>query len=359
MPNSRKNRVKLADIARASGVSLTAVSLALSDKPGISQETRVRVLEVARSVGYQFKSPATLTTVKAIKTIGLLVKSNSDDQPNANHFYSYIIAGIESTCRQMGLNLMFANFPVNVDNYPVEIPPLLEKGDVDGLIIAGAFIDEKTSRILDSRSYPVVLVDSYSQKRIYNSVLTDNFLGAYKATEYLIRKGHRHIGFIGGSDLAYPSFRDRRSGYKKALLDNGLGQMYVADCGTLRDDVVSAVVKLLQNHPQITAIMGVNDDTAITAMYALIEIGILVPQQVSVIGFDDIYLAESVKPSLTTMRIYKQSMGKLAVQLLLNQASQADAGFVTSIFRPTLIERNSVALANTKSIFLEENKKHS
>lgn len=343
MPNSRKNRVKLADIARASGVSLTAVSLALSDKPGISQDTRARVMEIAHSLGYQFKSPVSLSAVKAIKTIGLLVKSNAEDQPHANHFYSYIIAGIEATCRQMGLNLMFANFPVNAENYPVEIPLLLEKGDVDGLIIAGAYIDERTGRILDNRTYPVVLVDSYSQTHPYNSVLTDNFLGAYQATEYLIGKGHTRIGFIGGTDQAYPSFRDRRAGYIKALEDFDSGQPCFADCGNLRNDVATAAVKLLQSHPDITAIIGVNDDTAIAAMNALMDIGIVVPQQVSVMGFDDIYLTESVKPSLTTMRIYKQSMGKLAVQLLINQVSQADAGLVTSVFQPTLVERNSVA----------------
>ena len=339
---SRKNRVKLVDIAQASGVSLTAVSLALSDKPGISQETRARVLDIARSLGYPVKSPTGSNTNKLIKTVGLLVISNGDEEPNPNHFYFYMVAGIDATCRQMGLNLMFANLPVDAENCPVEIPALVESGDVDGLIIAGALIDEKTSRVLDSHPYPVVLIDSYSQTHAYNSVVTDNLQGAYQAIEYLIRKGHTHIGFVGGSDHAYPSLLERRLGYQKALREFSAGQPYFADCGLGRDEVASAATGLLRDHPQITAIMGVNDETAISAMNALTESGISVPQQVSVIGFDDIYLAESVKPSLTTMRINKQSMGRLAVQLLVNQAAQSDAGCVTSIFSPTLVERNSV-----------------
>lgn len=346
MANARKNRVKLLDIAQASGVSLTAVSLALSDKPGISQETRVRVLEVARSLGYRFKSPVSSTQNRVIKTVGLLVKSGPEDEPHANHFYSHVIAGIEATCRQMGINLMFANLPVDRDNNPLEIPSLLEKGDVDGILLTGAYVDEALSRILNSRGVPVVLVDSYAGKGvIFNAILLDNVHGAYQATEYLIQKGHRQIGFIGGHENGYPSFRDRRIGYRSALADYEIGQRYFADCTDIRSDVAAAAVNLVRQHRQITGIVAVNDDTAITSMYALIENGLRVPQDISIIGFDDIYLAESVVPSLTTMRVNKHSMGRLAVQLLINQVFQADGGYVTSVFRPSLIERNSVAPA--------------
>ncbi len=342
MPNSRKNRVKLYDIAQASGVSLTAVSLALGDKPGISQETRVRILEMARSMGYRFKTPVTSSAVKAIKTVGLLVKSSPDDEPHANYFYSQIIAGVESACRQMGINLMYANLPVNNENYPLEIPPLLEKGEVDGLLLAGTFVDVSLGLILESRGCPIVLVDSYSSKATYNMVLSDNVSGAYQATEFLIQKGHNHIGFVGGHDLAYPSFRDRRVGYRKALERYDIGPGYFADCMLNRSDIAGAVLNLVKQQEQITGLVCINDVTAISAMYALIEAGIRVPQELSIIGFDDIYLAETVVPSLTTMRVNKQIMGRLGVQLLLNQVYQADSGCITSIFHPTLIERNSV-----------------
>ncbi len=344
MPYRQKNRVKLQDIAQASGVSLTAVSLALSSKPGISQETRERVLEVARTLGYRIKSQVAAAPAKDIHTIGLLARSSPDDEPQANHFYSHIIAGVEAACRQMGINLMFAKLAVDKENYPLEIPPLLERGEVDGMLLVGAYIDEAFSRILDGRSCPVVLLDSYSSPRTYTAVLSDNISGGYQATEYLIQKGHRKIGFAGGHDRAYPSFRERREGYRKALAAYGIREEYLADCSMARCDAASAVTRLIAQNRQITGLVCVNDETAISGMYALIEAGISVPRQISIVGFDDIYLAETVVPSLSTMRVNKESMGKLAVRLLLDQVSQAGCGIVTSFFRPLLIERNSVAV---------------
>lgn len=343
MPASQKNRIKLVDIAQASGVSLTAVSLALSDKPGISQETRTRVMEIARSLGYRFKTPLPTTPLKSIRTVGLLVKSAFGDEPQTNQFYSYIISGIDATCRQMGIQLMFASLPVDQDNVPLEYPTLLEKGDIDAVLLAGVFVDDVLSRMVDNRGCPVVLVDSYCDTRLYNAILSDNVQGAYQATEYLIQKGHRQIGFLGATDRAFPSFRDRRTGYRKALADYAAGPEYFADCQATRSDAANAAVALISQHPEISALVCINDDTAISAMNALIKHGVQIPQDVSIIGFDDIYLAESVVPALTTMRVNKQSMGRLAVQLLVNQVFHMDgASYVTSVFRPSLIERNSV-----------------
>jgi LacI family transcriptional regulator len=349
-PNPRKNRIKLSDIAQVSGVSLAAVSLALSEKPGISKETRSRVIEVARTLGYRFKNSVTNSPAKSIKTLGLLVKAAENDEPHANHFYSHIIAGIELTCRQNGISLMFANLPVNAENYPLETPPLLDKGDVDGIILAGAHVDANLSQAIDARGLPVVLVDSYCDTKVYNSVLSDNIQGAYQATEFLIKKGHRNIGFVGPNEHAYPSFQERRLGYNRAIADYQIANLYYVDCPASRNEVTSSIKKWIKENPQITAIFAVNDDTAIALMYGLIEAGYRIPQDISIIGFDDIYLAESVVPSLTTMRLDKRSMGRLAVQLLITHVSQPNDGVVTSIFRPILVERNSVIqrLTNTK-----------
>jgi LacI family transcriptional regulator len=347
MPNTPKNRIKLVDIAQATGVSLTAVSLALSDKPGISQETRNRVLESARSLGYRFKSTVAASPVRSIKTVGLWVKSGLEDRPQDNQFYSHIISGIEAAWRQMDINLMVAKLPVDGDHHPVEIPAMLEKGDIDAVMLAGVSVDGRLERMLASRGCPVVLVDSYSSGRAYNTILSDNLQGTYRATEYLIGKGHRQIGFVGGHERSYPSLRDRRSGYRKALADFGIDSVYFADCLPTRSEAAAAAVELIRQNGQISGLVCVNDDTAIAAMAALIEQGLRVPQDISIIGFDDIYLAESVVPALTTMRVNKQSMGRLAVQLLINQVFQMDgAGSVTAVFRPSLVERSSASVFN-------------
>jgi DNA-binding LacI/PurR family transcriptional regulator len=343
-PDSQQSKIKLSDIAKASGVSLAAVSLALGDKPGISQETRSRVIEIARTMGYRFKSSITNPPVKSIKTIGLLVKSAVADEPHANHFYSHIIAGIEFACRQNGIHLMFANLAVDAENFPLEIPLLLEKGDIDAIVLAGAQIDPTLSRAIDLRALPVVLVDSYCETRTYNSILSDNIHGAFQATEFLIKNGHRNICFVGPNEKAYPSFHERRQGYSQAISHYGLAQSFFVDCPANRSVVGPPVLRLLQENPLVSAVFAVNDDTAIAIMHALIEAGYRVPQDISIVGFDDIYLAESVIPTLTTMRINKQSMGRLAVQLLINHVSVPNGGLVTSLFQPILVVRNSVAV---------------
>lgn len=245
----------------------------------------------------------------------------------------------------MNLNLMFNNVVVNDDVTPVELPALIETEDVDGLILAGMFVDERTTKALNRKANPVVLFESYSSSPAYSSVLYDNFKGAYLATEYLIRKGHRQIGFVGGQSLDFPSFRDRRRGYLQAITDYRIDSPYYADFNVYTDpqsDVADAMVRLVQANRQLTGLVCITDDTAIVGMNALREAGCQVPQDISVIGFDDVYMAKSVTPALTTMRVNKQSMGRLAVQILLNQVFQEDGGIVTSLFCPSLVERDSV-----------------
>ena len=349
MQKIRKNRVRLADVAQASGVSLTAASLALSDKPGVSQETRDRIIEIAQSMGYRIKVPVSMPKTSAFNTIGLLVRTISGDEPRANQFYSPLLSGIESTARQMGINLLYAHLPAGADNIPLERPALLEKTDIDGLILMGVLVDKPLGTFLENRHKPVVLVDSYAPGMQFNSVLSDNEPAAIQAIEYLIHKGHRHIGFIGGRESVFPSLRERRIGYQRALSKHNISSVYFADCSFDGPEISSAAVDLLKKNPKITAVMGVNDETAIRAMFALIEAGYRVPQDISVIGFDDIYLANTVVPSLTTMSVSKTSMGCMAGQMLVNQIYQAEGCTVTSLFRPVLVERNSVANYRSKS----------
>lgn len=345
MRRSTKKRVTLSDIAQASGVSLSAVSLALSDKPGISQETRSRVIELARSMGYRLKISAEIPPKHSFHTIGLLVSPKVDEEPHISTFYAYIISAIEATCQQMNLNLMYANLLLDRHFRPYHLPPLLEKGDVDGFLIAGAPVNEEISQVLDRRGLPVVLLEAYCPTHEYSAILYDNFQGTYDATEYLIGKGHRHIGYVGGHLQDYPSFRDRRLGYLKALEHHQYAPPYCADFSVYlaqRNEVVEAAVNLVRQNPQITALVCATDDIAIAAISGLSHAGFAVPGDISIIGFDDIEMAENIVPALTTMRVNKQSMGRMAVQILLNHAQQETSECVISYFRPTLVERSSV-----------------
>jgi LacI family transcriptional regulator len=345
MRRTNQKRVTLSNIAQACGVSLSAVSLALRGKPGISQETRERVVETAHALGYHFKAPLPPASKRTIQTIGMLVTPKIEDEPHISPFYAYIISAVEATCQMMGLNLMYANVLLDRNFNPYSIPQLLEKGDVDGFLIAGIPVNEEISQVLDRRGLPVVLLEAYCQAREYSSILYDNFQGSFDATEYLIHKGHCHIGHVGGHLQDYPSFRERRLGYLKALELHQLAPAYCADFSVYlagRAEVAAAAVNLVRQNPHITALACATDDIAIAAISGLSQAGIAVPRDVSVIGFDDVEMAESMVPALTTMRVNKQSMGRMAVQVLLNQTQQENSECVVTYFRPTLVERSSV-----------------
>jgi LacI family transcriptional regulator len=189
-----------------------------------------------------------------------------------------------------------------------------------------------------------VLIDGYSVDHKYDSVVTDNLTGAFLATQYLISKGHTHIGYLGGYEQSrvFPSFEERSRGYLQAIQDYHLPGPYFVDCASAREKAYTAALHLLQVDPQITAITGCNDFVVITAMHAALSMGLHIPQDISAVGFDDILMAENVMPPLTTMRIDKLNMGRLGVQLLANRAEVPEANVVTSQILPLLIERNSV-----------------
>jgi LacI family transcriptional regulator len=336
-------RVTLEDIARQSGVSLATVSLALRNKPGINDETRQRVLNVARTLGYRKRSQGDAVRSQSLHRVGLLNKVRVDDRPKTNHFYAPVVAGIEESCRRQQINLLYATVQVDADNHPLELPRMLLENDLDGMLLVGAFVDSTIERLMQRRATPMVLVDGYASENAYDSVVSDNFRGAYEAVSYLIARGHRHIGLIGSLPNAYPSIEERRRGYLLALHDHAIGAPYFADSHISIQEATAATTALLHTSPQITALFCCNDEMAITAMQVAQELGRRLPDDLSIIGFDNIDLAEHVTPGLTTMHVDKISMGRLAVQLLANRVEHPSASCVTAVLQPTLIERESVS----------------
>jgi len=230
----------------------------------------------------------------------------------------------------------------DLDNYALEIPSLIDNDSADGLLLAGMMVDENLSKLLKQTGKPVVLVDAYTDGSEYDSIISDNENGAFQATQYLIEKGHRKIGFIGGSDTGFPSFTDRRRGYRRALQEHQIQESVLVDCYSRREDSIDAARTLLLEHPELTALVGANDFIAINAMIAANHLGRRVGEDLSIIGFDDILMSESVIPSLTTMQIDKTAMGRLSVQILLNREEEPKSGRITVVVHPRLIERNSV-----------------
>jgi LacI family transcriptional regulator len=337
------DKPKLSDIANQSGVSISTVSLVLNSKPGVSQDTRMRVLEIAGQLGYPFKSKPSNGIHTSLSTVGMLVKTNPDEPPQANPFYSKVILGIEDVCRRNGINLLFATLPVDEDNCPVKIPALLYNENLDGLLMVGTFVDETFAPIASGWTTPIVLVDGYSNLESYDSVTSDNFRAAYRAVIYLINKGHSHIAMVGSESNSYPSLKERRNGYLRAMKENNLDQVYLANFNINRSKGYDETIALLQDFPHITALFCVNDDVCSHAIRAVKALGKRVPGDISIIGYDDTYIALHTHPALTTLHVDTLAMGRTAVHLLSLRIENPESARMSLIIHPTLVERESVS----------------
>ncbi len=342
-----KEKVKISDIARESGVSASAVSLALNNKPGVSDETRARVLQTARDLGYRGKS-SPLSRRGRLGTVGLLVKVDPDIPPYANPFYSKVMLGIEEACRSQGIDLLFALLPVDDDNRPREVPTLAQHESVDGLLVVGACIDAGFGRRAGRPEIPLVLVDSYSDNNCFDNVISDNFQAAYQIVEYLLRLGHRKIGLLGGDPDCYPSIRDRRNGYLRAMKDNHHNPVQAGNFNINKTHGQEEAVRLMHANPDLTALFCVNDDVAAAAIRAAQNLGMRVPEDISIAGYDDTYLAANTHPTLTTMHVDTVAMGRAAVHLLALRLEHPDSERLTLTVHPRLVERQSVSEPNPK-----------
>jgi DNA-binding LacI/PurR family transcriptional regulator len=233
--------------------------------------------------------------------------------------------------------------PVNRHNQPVNVPPILENSQVEGLLMVGTFIDETVYAIAGDRSLPIVLVDGYSDTNSYDMVVSDNYQASYQAVQHLIKNGHHHIGLIGGEPGCYPSIAERRKGYRDALEDKGITHSYTADFNINRSQGETETALLLADNPQITALFCVNDNVALGAIRAAQKLNKRVPDHISIVGYDDTYLATTVSPHLTTVHVDTLAMGRAAVHLLSMRLEKPDAARLTVTIHSELIERESTA----------------
>lgn len=330
-------------IADYADVALSTVSQVLNNKPNVSPEMRHRVLAAAANLGYRSKISTESPLSVEIKTIGFLTKRRNDDALSFNPFYSPIIAGAEAECRRHNIGLMYANIEVDEHNHATSLPSILLEERVDAAIVLGAFLEETLGHI-SNRADQLVLVDAYTDNGDeFDRVLVDNVSGAIKAVKYLIAAGHRRIGLIGSEPDSYPSIAERRQGYLAAIEQHHL-EPFIEDSVLERPEAYEATQRLMARVPDITALFACNDNVAIGVVNALQDMGFRVPDQVSVIGFDNIDLAKEVKPALTTLHVDKVLMGVIAVRHLLDRAINPNRAALKTLVSTQVIERETVRL---------------
>ncbi len=297
------------DVARAAGVSISTASYALNGKGNVSEATRAKVLEAAKQLNYQKNGLATDLKRSRTRTIALILNDLSGP------YYSELIRGVQATALENGYDLIACSSFGGDDSTAAKF---LKEKRVDGVIISAHNLPDE--RILESarKGFPVVVLDRLLKgDHIYN-VLVDNEKGGYMATELLIRNGCRNIAYISGPTNSY-DHRSRFKGYMRALQDYNLkypSNLNLPGWFTI-DGGYTATKLLMAQREMPDAIFYANDEMAVGGLKAFKEAGIRVPDEISVIGFDDIFLAEYVNPPLTTVRQPKFELGALAAHLIM------------------------------------------
>jgi LacI family transcriptional regulator len=283
---------------------------------------------------------------QTVLNIGLVQRSRRRVQqnrlPGVNAFYSWVLAGVEAAARPQRMNLLYATLEVDDNNQPLDLPEHLLAQRLDGVLLIGSFADETIADVASRGSHAVVLVDAPAGSHRYDAIVSDNETGAHQIVTHLIGHGHRRIAYISPEPQADPNFSQRRDGYLRALREHGLDPSFGPMVG---DAAAGATTALLRRHPDVTALFVCNDGFAITALRTAQALGRCVPDDLSIVGFDDIELAAQVAPALTTMAVDKVTMGRLAVQTLAYRLAWPEAAKMLTVLRPELIERESVAPA--------------
>lgn len=336
--------VTLNDIAEKAGVSISTVSRVLNkkaDKYRISPSTKEKILKTARDLNYRPNQIARGLRLSKTNTLGLIAPDVS------NPFFAYIIKRVQSEAHALGYSLIVCNTDEDLAQ-EVEHVNLLYRNRVDGLIAMPVGKEYAHFAEWQEKGIPLVLLDRCFDEIETGSVVVDNFAGAYEATEHLIQRGHRRIALIQGLRGTYTNTA-RLDGYQKALDDYGVPvdeRLLVG--GDFRQENGYMETKLLMSLPERpTAIFATSDMITLGALQALYEEGLRIPDDISLIMFDDVDFAPYLRCPLTAVRQPKEMMGELAVKLLIDEL-KGRAGYGKRItLKPKLVVRESVAVLGT------------
>jgi LacI family transcriptional regulator len=336
------------DVAERAGVSVTSVSHVINETRPVSYELRERVLAALEELGYHPNRLARSLRSGKTHTIGTIVPDSADP------FFAEVARGIEDTAFETGYSLILCNSDANLDKEAFYTDVLVEK-QVDGILFLAA--GGSTERILDlqQRGMPVVVVDRELPAVHVDSVVTDNAGGGWSATRHLIDLGHRRIGYIAGpSDLTLSEYRF--TGYRKALEEAGIAvdENLVVRGAFDFESGYRAACQLLTNSQRPTAIFASNDLMAIGAICAAVELDLRVPEDLSVIGYDDVPLASYSNPPLTTIAQPIYDLGVVAASMLLERLHDPGRPARRIVLDVELQIRRSTAASSTPGVSIPD-----
>ncbi len=327
-------RSTIKDVALAAGVAVSTVSRVINDSGYVSRESRQRVLKAVEDLHFQPSRAARSLATGRTGTVALVLPDIT------NPFFPALARGVEDAASAEGYTVILCN----TDNDPAQeamYANLLRQQRVDGVVLTACSLNNRDLWSQLTERIPVVLTDRRLEGIIDDSVSVDNVAGAYLAVRQLVALGHRQIGLIGGPP-GLSTTEDRQRGYEQALHEAGLeADERLMRSGDFRYASGYARMRELAEH-HITAVFAVNDMMAIGAIRAVEDAGRRVPDDVAVVGFDDILMASMVKPGLTTVAQPTYQMGVMAVDRLLERMRTDAPGEPRQVvLEPTLVVRDS------------------
>lgn len=329
--------VTIYDVAREANVSMATVSRVVNNNPNVKPQTRKKVFDAIDRLGYRPNAVARGLASKKTTTVGVVIPDIS------NSIFSEVARGIEDIATMYHYNIILCNADKKKDKEIRVINTLLEK-QVDGLLFMGGTITDEHIQAFETTSVPIVLCATSASQDI-PSVDIDHENAAFDAVSELIKEGHREIGMISGTLEDPTNGYARFQGYKKALEQNGLPlkEEWVR-IGNYRYDSGLEVMKYfmeLEDRP--TAIFAATDEMAIGAIHTVLDYGLHVPEDISVISVDNTRMASMVRPRLTTVAQPMYDIGAVSMRLLTKLMKNEEVEESTVILPHDLIRRNSVA----------------
>lgn len=310
-------RITLNDVAKEAGVSTATVSRVVNDHPHVSQKVRDKVLEVIDEIGYNPHIAARSLASKKTRNIGL-VFPNSIHSFFTDPYFPRLTEGIALACNENDYTLSLFIFHTEELEKKL-IPRIIRGGLVDGIVVQTTRIEDNLLSKIAEGDIPFVVAGKPMTLPDASYIDVDNLNGAYNAVAHLIRGGKEHIGIVTGP-LNSASGRDRLAGYKKALRERSipLDDSLITEGDYTEDAGYYGAKNLLKNNQNLDAIFAASDSMAIGVLKALRESSISVPEEVAVVGFDDLPPSRSATPSLTTVRQPIRRFGVQAVEILLD-----------------------------------------
>jgi len=338
---NRGDNATLEEVAQMAGVSRATVSRVVNDSPRVSPDVRIAVQAAIEELGYIPNRAARSLVTRRSDSVAVVITQPAG-QVFSDPFFPRLLRGISSTlaARDRQLILMMPENPSDERR----VGDYLTSGHVDGALLVSLHEDDPLPSRLTSAGVPIVLVGRPPKGSKVSYVDVDNRQGAQSAVAHLIASGRRCIATITGPSDTAPGF-DRRLGYRDALVEGGLKVDHTLEASGdfTRDGAASAMTQLLQAHPDLDAVFAASDQMAAAALAVLAASGRAVPRDVAVVGFDDMAIALSTTPQLTSVRQPIEEMGHEMARLLVEAVDASDPVPRRVILATELIRRESSA----------------